>query len=130
MLWNYIYTKTSFLTPESSRNCSNVPILFKFRGHLLKKPWRVPKFSVNGDTVPDNFKGKNKQTTRPRKMDLRLMCMATDVDAADLGVGEFAKSAQSTKYLTDRAKMIVCNKAQLITFVKALKLTQEDVKED
>ncbi|KAI9495567.1 hypothetical protein BDB00DRAFT_927457 [Zychaea mexicana] len=82
-----------------------------------------------GDTVPENFKGKNNQQIKPRKMDLRLMCMATDVGSADLGVGEFAKSIQSTKYLTDKAKMIVCNKAQLNTFVKILKPTEEDIKE-
>ncbi|KAI9274761.1 hypothetical protein BDA99DRAFT_601875 [Phascolomyces articulosus] len=82
-----------------------------------------------GGTVPDNFKGKDNQQIRPRKMDLRLMCMATDIATVDLGVGECAKSVRCTKYFTDKAKMIECNKAQLNTFVKTLKPTQEDIKE-
>ncbi|KAI7853753.1 hypothetical protein BDC45DRAFT_569726 [Circinella umbellata] len=46
-----------------------------------------------------------------------------------LGRRGVAKSVQCTKYFTDKVKMIVCNKAQLNTFVKTLKPTQEDIKE-
>ncbi|KAG2224592.1 hypothetical protein INT45_003732 [Circinella minor] len=109
---------------------SQCSYIVKIWGPLIEKTMAgTDILSQWGDTVPDNFNGKDNRQIKPRKMDLRLMCMATDIATVDLGVGEFAKSVRCTKYFTDKAKMIVCNKAQLNTFVKTLKPSQEDIKE-
>ncbi|KAF7720618.1 hypothetical protein EC973_006928 [Apophysomyces ossiformis] len=121
----YAYDTLVF-TRGITEKLSECSFIVKIWGPLIEKTMMGTEILIQwGDTIPSTFKAVDAQV-KPRKLDLRLMCMATEIDA-DVGVGEFSRSVKHPKYLLDKAKMVVSNKAQLNVMVKLLKPSDDDV---